>query len=32
MLMHIKLSQVQISKLFQSGRSLGSLVGKAVGK
>ena len=30
--MHIKLSRVQISKLFQSGGSLGSWFGKAVGK
>ena len=32
MSMHIKLSGVQISKLFQSGGSLGSWFGKAVGK
>ena len=32
MSMHIKLSKVQISKLFQSGGSLGSCFGKAVGK
>ena len=30
--MHIKLTKVQISKLFQSGRPLGSWFGKAVGK
>ena len=32
MSMHIKLSKVQISKLFQSGGSLGSWFGKVVGK
>ena len=32
MSMHRKLSEVQISKLFQSGGSLGSWFGKAVGK
>ena len=32
MSMHRKLSEVQISKLFQSGGSLGSCFGKAVGK
>ena len=32
MSIHIKLSEVQISKLFQSGRSLGSWFGKVVGK
>ena len=30
--MHIKLTKVQISKLFQLGRPLGSSFGKAVGK
>ena len=30
--MHIKLTKVQISKLFQLGRALGSSFGKAVGK
>ena len=29
---HIKLSEVQISKLCQSGGSLGSWFGKAIGK
>ena len=32
MSMHVKLSKVQISKLFQFGGSLGSWFGKAVGK